>query len=213
VSLHRHQALSLECQAEHDANHPPSPEDFLTSFLKSQFTALPYPTSSFAGQTIIITGANTGLGLEAARHFARLGASKVILGCRSLERGLAAKASIEESLSNNNDNNKDTNNNVVEVWQVDLTSYESVKEFCRKVEGLERVDAVVENAGLATPHYEEIESMESTITVNVISTFLMSLLLLPKLRADAVTYNIVPHLTIVASDAHMQVYLFPKTAY
>lgn len=88
---------------------------------------------------------------------------------------------------------------------MDLGSYESVRQFCARVEKLERLDVVVENAGLATPTYEELEGMESTITVNVISTFLMALLLLPKLQADALKYNFVPHLTIVASDAHNQV--------
>ena len=44
--------------------------------------------------------------------------------------------------------------------------------------------------------------------VNVISTFLMALLLLPKLRADAIKFNVVPRLTIVASDAHEQVIAF-----
>lgn len=93
----------------------------------------------------------------------------------------------------------------VEVWELDLGSYESVKEFCARAQKLDRLDAVVENAGVAIPTYEELEGMESTITVNVISTFLMALLLLPKLRADAVKYNMVPRLTIVASDAHEQV--------
>jgi retinol dehydrogenase-12 len=93
----------------------------------------------------------------------------------------------------------------VEVWQVDLSSYESVKQFCSRAQKLERLDVVTENAGLATPHYHEIDGMESTIMVNVISTFLMALLLLPKLRADAIKFNVVPRLTIVASDAHEQV--------
>ncbi|KAI4250283.1 MAG: hypothetical protein L6R42_008780, partial [Xanthoria sp. 1 TBL-2021] len=39
----------------------------------------PPPTASFANKTIIVTGANTGLGKEAATHFVRLGAAKVIL--------------------------------------------------------------------------------------------------------------------------------------
>ncbi|KAF8860341.1 short-chain dehydrogenase/reductase-like protein [Acephala macrosclerotiorum] len=171
------------------------PADFLGSFLASQFTTLPYPDADFNGQTIIVTGANVGLGLEAARHFVRLGAAKVILSCRNKEKGDGAKRVIEVTTGRMN---------VVEVWQVDLSSYESVRHFCDRASKLERLDAVVENAGVATPTYEEAEGMESTITVNVISTFLMALLLLPKLRADALKYNITPRLTIVASDAHEQ---------
>ncbi len=80
-----------------------------------------------------------------------------------------------------------------------------MKAFCKRVERLERVDAIVENAGVATPVFELCEGMEKTVTVNVISTFLMSLLLLPILRESALKYNIVPRLAIVASDAHEQV--------
>lgn len=120
----------------------------------------------------------------------------MILACRSVEKGEVAKADIEESTKRTG---------VVEVWQVDLSSYESVKQFCARANKLERLDIVVENAGVATPRYEEVEGMESTITVNVISTFLMALLLLPKLRAGAVKFNTLPRLSIVASDAHEQV--------
>lgn len=120
----------------------------------------------------------------------------MILGCRSIDKGQAAKALIAQTTKGDAE---------VEVWQVDLSSYESVREFCAKAQKLERLDAVIENAGIAMPTYEEYEGMESTITVNVISTFLMALLLLPKVRADAVKYNILPRLTIVASDAHEQV--------
>lgn len=125
----------------------------------------------------------------------RLNAGKVILGCRSVGKGDAAKTDIEETTKR-----KD----VIEVWQVDLTSYESVKQFCARTRTLERLDAVVENAGLATPKFHEFEGMESTITVNGISTFLMALLLLPKLREHAESH-VIPRLIIVASDAHNQV--------
>lgn len=123
----------------------------------------------------------------------RLNAAKVILGCRSFEKGDAAKADIEKTTNRKN---------VVEVWQVDLTSFESVKEFCARVRNLDRVDIVIENAGIATGKFERFEGYESTITVNVISTFLMALMLLPKLRESATKFNTTPRLTIVSSDLH-----------
>jgi len=144
-----------------------------------------------------VTGGNTGLGKEAARHFVRLSAAKVILGCRDVKKGEAAKADIE-----NTTQIKD----IVVVWQLDMASYDSVRDFRRKVADLERLDAVVLNAGVATPHFKLIEGFESTILVNVISTFLLALLILPVLRESAVKYDITPHLTIVASDAHEQVF-------
>jgi retinol dehydrogenase 12 len=142
---------------------------------------------------VIVTGANCGLGLEAARHFVRLNASKVILGCRSVQKGEIAKTEIEKTTCRQG---------VVEVWQVDLTSFASVREFCARAQALDRLDFIIENAGIATGKFEQYEGFESTITVNVISTFLMALMLLPKLRESAVKFNIMPRLTIVSSDAH-----------
>ena len=124
-------------------------------FVQEQFTRLPYPTTKHTGQTIIVTGSNTGLGLEAARHFTRLEAETVILAVRNLEKGEAAKRSIEETTDRKN---------VVEVWQLDLASYESVKQFAKRANGLKRLDVVLENAGIATANFTISEDNESTIT-------------------------------------------------
>lgn len=158
------------------------------------FTTLPYPTVDHSGQSIIVTGSNVGLGLEAARHFTRQNADKVILGVRNLEKGEKAKESIEETTQRRG---------IVEVWQLDLSSYESTKQFAKRAEGLKRLDAVVENAGIATNKYTVTEDNESTITTNVVSTFLLGLMLLPKLRDSATKFNSTPHLCIVSSDVHM----------
>ncbi|KAI9830184.1 MAG: hypothetical protein M1826_004986 [Phylliscum demangeonii] len=166
------------------------------AFIYSQlFTSLPYPTIDLRGQTVCVTGSNTGLGLEAARHFTRCNAERVILAVRSIERGEAAQRSIEAS----------TGKTSVEVWQLDLGSYESVKEFAARVDrDLPRLDMMVENAGIATHTYRELEGHEATITVNVISTFLLAVLLLPKLRQTATRFNVVPRLVIVSSEVHFR---------
>ena len=165
------------------------------SFIYSQlFVYLPYPEHSFTGQTIIVTGSNTGLGLEAARHFTRLGAAKVVLAVRSLSKGETAKESIEKSTKRKG---------VVDVWQLDLGSYESVKEFAKKAEKLDRLDAMVENAGIAKNVWSTLEDNESSITTNVVSTFLLGLLLLPKLRESGQKFNFTPHLAVTCSEVHM----------
>ena len=167
----------------------------LFQFIYGQlFTPIPKPTTSFEGKTVIVTGSNVGLGKEAARHITRGKASTVILAVRSLEKGEAAKKDIEESTGIKN---------VVKVWHLDMSSYQSVIDFAeRAAKELQRIDIAILNAGIATPKWEIFEKDESTITVNVVSTFLLALLLLPKMKQTASQFNIRPTLTIVASEVH-----------
>ncbi|KAH0434900.1 hypothetical protein CcaCcLH18_05108 [Colletotrichum camelliae] len=148
-------------------------------FLQSQLlTEVSAPTRKFTGQTIIVTGSNTGLGLEAARHFILLEAAKVILAMRSIPKGKAALAHLEESTGTNG---------VVEVWELDLTSYASVQKFAKLAQNLGRLDVLVNNAGVMTYDFVLAEKDDSLITVNAVSPLLLAMLLLPKLRE---TYNI-----------------------
>jgi retinol dehydrogenase-12 len=164
------------------------------SLLYSQFFITPtYPTQSFDGQTIVVTGANVGLGLEAARHITRLNAAKVILAVRSSEKGETARKDIETTTGRQG---------VVEVWTLDLSSYDSVKDFVKKCNQLERLDCMLENAGMSTRQFKLAEENEATITTNVVSTFLLALLILPKLRESAKMYNTTPRLVIVSSEVH-----------
>jgi retinol dehydrogenase 12 len=157
---------------------------------------LPLPTTDLSGKTIIVTGANVGLGKEAARHFVRMGAETVILACRSTDKGEAAKKDIEATTGKAG---------VAEVWHLDLGSHASVNEFAQRVQKLRRLDVVVENAGIAIPTYHKVEGFESTIAINVVATFLLAVLLLPKLRNTASEFNTTPRLCILASDAHFNV--------
>lgn len=177
---------------------------FTANFLYSQLLVTPsYPTASFAGQVAIVTGSNTGLGLEAARHIVRLGAEKVILAVRNTSKGETAKQSIEESTQRSG---------VVEVWSLDLSSYESVKQFAKRAQRLQRLDLLLENAGMMQNSFTTTEQDESTVTTNVTSTFLMALLVLPKLQETAQRFNTLPRLTIVASDVHFITKFKERTA-
>ncbi|RYP12644.1 hypothetical protein DL767_011179 [Monosporascus sp. MG133] len=176
---------------------------FLEPQLIAQLLPLEYPTADCSGKSVIVTGANVGLGLEAARHFVRLNAERVILGCRDLGKAEEAKNEIELS---------ERRVGVVEVWHLDLGSFDSVIEFCERAKKLDRLDVVIENAGLATRTYESYEGHERQITVNVISTFLMALLLLPSLRRTTTQFNTLPHLVIVSSDAHYYASFEERTA-
>ena len=170
----------------------------MTRAFRTRITSLPKPCADFTGKTIIITGANGTLGLEAARHFVRLNAEKVILGCRNADKGKTAKTDLEIT---------EGRTGVVEVWEVDLGSFDSVKAFCRRADELNRLDVVVENAGLSTSQYEACEGYERQLTVNVISTFLMAALLIPTLRRTrreiyGLAEDQVPHLVIVGCNGH-----------
>ena len=157
------------------------------------FTTPPLPKTDFSNLTIIITGSNTGLGLEAAQHFVRLNAKKVILAVRTLEKGDKAKSAIEKNIKRWG---------VIEVWHLDLSQYASVKDFVKKAEALDRLDVVVENAGISPQEYELFEGNESTITTNVVSTFLLGLMILPKLRETATKFGVTPRLVILTSALH-----------
>lgn len=159
-----------------------------------KYWALPkYPVDDFKNQTIIVTGANVGLGFEAAKHFVRLGAEKVILAVRSVSKGEEARKAIEAATGRPG---------VAVVWELDLGSYQSVKGFADRANSLARIDAVVENAGIAVLEHDTLEDNEATITVNVVSTFLLALLLLPKLQESSRISGVASRLTIVASSVH-----------
>ncbi|KAH6620970.1 putative short-chain dehydrogenase [Chaetomium sp. MPI-SDFR-AT-0129] len=166
-------------------------------FLWSQlFVTLPYPTGSYTGQIIIITGGNAGLGKEAARHYARLGATKIILAVRSIDKGLSAKEDIETTTK--------CASGTIDVWQLDMASYASVKAFASRVTSdLDRVDIFHANAGVARMHYHRAEQDEESITVNVVSTFLLLALVLPKLKATAAAFQTRPTFAITSSGAHV----------
>lgn len=64
-----------------------------TTFIGNQWTRLePVLTADLTGKTVVVVGANTGIGFEAAQHFARMGPKRLILACRNEQRGQDAAA-------------------------------------------------------------------------------------------------------------------------
>ena len=60
-------------------------------FLREQLATVPsVEHEDLSGKTVVVIGANIGLGFEAAKHFAQMNPDRIILGCRSKERGEAA---------------------------------------------------------------------------------------------------------------------------
>lgn len=167
-------------------------------FYSQLFVTPPIPKASFTNQTVIITGSNVGLGLEAARHFYRLGASRLILAVRTTSKGQTAKEDIIKSVKNR------TDTNAIEVWPLDQSSTPSVLAFVDRVKkDLPRLDVVVANAGINSKKWIIEEGYEQAVQVNVLNTFLLAFSLLPILTETKSKFpNSVPHLTIVSSEAH-----------
>ncbi|KAL4733686.1 hypothetical protein BDV11DRAFT_213541 [Aspergillus similis] len=172
----------------------------LPTFLHNQLLTTPaIPTTPFTGQTAIITGSNTGLGLETARHIARLGADKVILAVRNTAAGEIAGKDIEESTT--------CKPGTCEVWPLDLASAHSVLAFAEKAKKeLERIDVLVLNAAVATKIFRLADGgYEHSVTVNTINHFLLAIALLPKLRQTESNFPnrlTPPHLTVLTSQVH-----------
>ncbi|KAK7518726.1 short chain dehydrogenase/reductase [Phyllosticta citricarpa] len=156
------------------------------------------PRTSFNGATILITGSNTGLGLEAAIKFAKLGASHIILGVRSPTKGSAAATTIAKRSRRAKDPSL-----TISVWPLDMLSHASVYAFAERAAGLERLDAAVLNAGVyKASHSVSAQGWEETLQVNVVSTVLLALLLLPTLARSKRPGDRAPVLEIVSSGMH-----------
>lgn len=171
------------------------------SFFRSQlFVTPPIPTYDFQDQTIIITGANRGIGLEAARHLLKLNAKRVVLAVRSAKRGQDAADELEKSTGRPG---------AVQVEELDMASQVSVKSFATRMKGMNRIDAVLLNAGIYTQEFSKADGFESHLTVNLINTFLLAILLLPTLRRSAETQKAQPRISFVSSDRHVM-YKLPE---
>lgn len=164
-------------------------------FLREKWNGVPPPTASFTGKTIIVTGANVGLGLESAVIFTNLNAAKVILAVRNIAKGNVGKKHIEECTGRKG---------VMEVWELDMNNFASIESFAKRIEQkLPRLDVAVLNAGASPKDYAlTVEGFEAMLQVNVIGTALLGLLLLPKLKASKVSEQDLPHLVIVTSESH-----------
>ncbi|PVF95998.1 NAD(P)-binding protein [Serendipita vermifera] len=165
--------------------------------------SLPETTKDLTGRTIIITGANVGLGLEAAKFLYKMNPAHMILAVRTISKGEEAKKIIEAE-TNTKGKTK------VEVWQLDMGLFESVKRFAKKChDELDRLDILLENAAVGvTPWSVTKDGWETSVQVNVISTYMLAALMAPLIQKTAKvqdpnpTSPLKPHLMIVASDVH-----------
>ncbi|KAA8652360.1 uncharacterized protein ATNIH1004_001264 [Aspergillus tanneri] len=122
----------------------PEKEASTSQYLYRQLFVTPAVLSkkefNLTGKTAIVTGSNIGLDLECARQLLDLGLSKLILAVRDESKGETARKelSICRSLAPG----------AIEVWKVDLSSYNSIIKFAERAHSLEYLDIAVLNAGV-----------------------------------------------------------------
>ena len=140
------------------------------------------------GRTILITGANSGLGLRSAEALAAKGA-RVLLACRNAEKAAAALESVKARATGP----------APEVCSLDLQSLASIRECAASVgEAVERLDVLMNNAGImAVPKATTRDGFESQIGTNHLGHFALTGLLLPSLLAADE-----PRVVTVSSNAH-----------
>ena len=139
----------------------------------TDWTAADLP--SFAGRTVIITGANSGLGAVTARELAAKGAT-IVMAVRNTEKGEAAAQQITGQ---------------VEVRQLDLQDLSSVRHFA---DGVDKADVLINNAGImAAPYALTKDGFENQIGTNHLGHFALTNLLLPKLTDRVVTVSSIVH--------------------
>ncbi|ELK51114.1 MULTISPECIES: oxidoreductase [Haloferax] len=137
----------------------------------SDWTAADVPDLS--GKTVVVTGANSGLGFEATRAFAEKGAH-VVMACRSLDRGADAMADIRESVPAAS----------LTLSELDLADLDSVRQFADEFAAEHgSLHVLCNNAGvMAIPRRETAQGFETQFGVNHLGHFALSARLFPTLR-------------------------------
>ncbi|PYH42436.1 NAD(P)-binding protein [Aspergillus saccharolyticus JOP 1030-1] len=163
------------------------------------------PQASLVGKTVLITGSNTGLGYQAAVKFAAMGASRLILAVRTPSKGEEAKRQIIATVPSLPKSTQ------ILVLPLDMSDIASVKAFPGRLAqaNIRTVNVAVLNAGIAPSAYHVNPSTgwEAALQVNLLSTALLAILLMPILKATTAAAtnpgDRPAHLTLTGSFAHL----------
>ena len=128
-----------------------------------------------AGRTFVVTGADSGVGLETARELARNDAT-VIMACRRRDRGEEAAREIRADLPDAD----------LRVEACDLASLESIRAFADRLEAERQpVDVLINNAAtMAVPRRETADGFETQFGVNHLGPFALTGLIVDRLRTE-----------------------------
>ncbi len=124
---------------------------------------------------VVITGGNSGIGFETALALASMGAH-LVLACRNPDKASSAVAELRTRSGNDS----------VENRQLDLGDLESVQKFVQDVSDLDRIDVLINNAGLVRDERDETaQGFEMVFGTNHMGHFLLTDGLLDHLRASS----------------------------
>jgi NAD(P)-dependent dehydrogenase (short-subunit alcohol dehydrogenase family) len=147
------------------------------------------PNADMTGKTVVVTGGNSGIGLETAVALGALGA-RVVITARNPDRGAAAVSTIAGRIGGAGS---------VELVVFDLGDLASVRAGAAELlERCPRLDVLINNAGLIlSERTETVDGFEGTLAINHLGPFLLTTLLLPRLVESAPA-----RIVNVASSAH-----------
>ncbi|XP_075707042.1 retinol dehydrogenase 14 [Rhinoderma darwinii] len=150
---------------------------FVARRLMSSSSALAAASALMRGKTVIITGANCGIGRATAAELLRQQA-RVILACRDPERAEEAARELREETGDSGE---------IVVKQLDLSSLKSVRRFCQEVLREEpALDVLINNAGVfQCPYMKTEDGFEMQFGVNHLGHFLLTHLLLGLMKSSA----------------------------
>jgi NAD(P)-dependent dehydrogenase (short-subunit alcohol dehydrogenase family) len=165
------------------------------SILLFQPPALPL-TLAFAGKSILITGANSGIGFEFTRQLLLRNASTIYIAVRTLAKGEETRKTLLQDPAVR----KSNPNAIIKPYELDISKYSSVLSFCKKLSAeTQTLDLAVMNAGAGIFKFDILPTgNETVLQVNFLSTALLSLYLLPILQRGSKRDH-PSHLTFVGS--------------
>jgi len=145
------------------------------------------------GKICIVTGANSGIGKATALGLAQMGAT-IVMVCRNQVKGEEAQNEVKEK----------SGNDAVDLMLADLSSQESIRQLAENLQQhYQQLHMLINNAGVANlTRRETVDGLEMTFAVNYLAPFLLTNLLLDKLKASAPA-----RIVNVSSESHQSGYI------